>query len=159
MNAIDELFQAVDANDRMTVERLLRQQPQLQIGARRERRTPLHAAVEKSMATTVMALLQHGPELNARVDVAVGPADPRTGYTALHLAVERGNRQILELLLAQPALDMGARTPAGESAVRLAEHSMRPALADMILERMERARPAASPGRAQRGLGSSERRR
>lgn len=158
MNAIDELFQAVDANDRMTVERLLRQQPQLQIGARRERRTPLHAAVEKSMATTVMALLQHGAELNARVDVAVGTADPRTGYTALHLAVERGNRQILELLLAQPALDMGARTPAGESAVRLAEQSMRPALADMILERMERARPAASAVRDERVVGSARRR-
>ena len=159
MNAIDELFQAVDANDRMAVERLLRQQPQLQTGARRERRTPLHAAVEKSMATTVLALLQHGSELNARVDAAVGTADPRTGYTALHLAVERGNRQILELLLAQPALDMGARTPDGESAVRLAEQSMRPALADMILERIERSRPAPSPSRAERGLGTSERRR
>lgn len=159
MSALDELFQAVDANDRMTVERLLRQNPQLQNGARRERRTPLHAAVEKAMATTVLALLQHGPELNARVEASAETPDPRTGYTALHLAVMRGNKQILELLLAQAALDVGARTPAGESAVRLAEQSLRPALADMILERIERARPAASAERAERGVWSSERRR
>ena len=159
MSAIDELFQAVDANDRMTVERLLRQQPQLQTGARRDRRTPLHAAVEKSMATTVLALLQNGPELNARIDTAQGVVDPRIGHTALHLAVARGNKQILELLLAQPALDLGARTPDGESAIRLAEQSMRPALADMILERIERARPAAARERAEKGVWSSERRR
>ena len=149
MGTIDDLFRAIDANDRMAIERLLVQQPALQQGARRNGRTPLHAAVETGLASTVLALLPHSPELDARVEPGQGGADPKVGYTALHLAVARGNKQILELLLSAPRLDLSARTPQGETAAAMAERAMRPALAELIREREQRAggRGASSPAR------------
>lgn len=135
----DELFQAIDAHDRMTVERLLKE-PRLQHGARRNGRTPLHVAVETAPVSIVLALLQSDPELNARTGgEGMLASDPRTGWTALHLAAARGNRQIVELLVVQPQLDVTARTPAGETAAVLADRAQRPAIADAIREAEERS--------------------
>ena len=149
MSSIDDLFRAIDANDRMAIERLLVQQPTLQQVARRNGRTPLQAAVESGLASTVLTLLPHQPEIDARVEALDGNADPKVGWTALHLAVARGNRQILELLLSVPHLDVSARTPQGETAMVMAQRSQRPALADLIREREDRAgrRGAGSPSR------------
>ena len=139
MHAIDSLFQAIDANDRMALEQMLRQHPTLQQGARRKGRTPLHVAVETALASTVLALLQHDAEINAIVEGVPGTVDPKVGYTALHLAVTRGNRQILELLLAARGVDVFARTPQGETASALARVAMRPGLLVLVREREERS--------------------
>lgn len=134
-----ELFQAIDVFDRMTVERLLKQ-PKLQHGARRNGRTPLHVAVESAPLSIVLALLQSDPELNARTGGDGMPAsDPRMGWTALHLAAARGNRQIVEALVVQPHIDVTARTPAGETAAVLADRGQRAGIADVIRDAEERA--------------------
>ena len=148
MTPADELFAAIAANDRIAIERLLRQHPGLQRTARRDGRTPLHAAIESAQATSVLALLQNGPDLAAIVEQrAGGVTDAATGLGPLHLAVVRGNRQILDLVLTAPGLVLGTRTPDGETALAMAERLGRAPLAEMIRDRAEQAGQRQPSGR------------
>ena len=141
----EALFAAISRNDRLEIERLLRENPKLQL-ARKAGRSPLHVAVESALPATVLAVLHSSPAVNAKVGSSdESPNDPKVDWTALHIACARGNQQIVEMLLSQPDIDVGARTPDGKTARELAEKSPRPSLVALFSDHQERKSRMTKP--------------
>ena len=66
---------------------------------------------------------------------AIGQLDPETGGTALHVAIYRGNVDIVRFILEHANPDLSARDRLGRDAVHIAVESGHPVIGTMILSR------------------------
>lgn len=68
--------------------------------------TPLSLAVERNLVEIALLLLQHGADVNHRLDTWVNDFK---NVTALHIAVERQHADMVDLLLSQERIDVNCK--------------------------------------------------
>lgn len=120
-----------------TVRILLRQGADVHAAAQNPMKVqPLHAAVASRNPDAVAAILDAGPDVNARQQV---------GYTPLMGAGAGGNEDLVELLLARGA-DPSLTSEDGKTAAAVAKEHGHPALAEK-LEVLATAGGRPAPGR------------
>jgi ankyrin repeat protein len=117
----DPLGQALSENQTERVLELVDRQPALLNAVRLQTKpsshdgyTPLHVAAWNGNAALIEGLLKRG----AQIDLAA-TQEQGHGLTPLHTAAENGRKAAVEVLLGHKA-NMNAKTPIGETALRLA---------------------------------------
>lgn len=153
-----EIFDAVKANDRSKVKRLISQDPDLVSRKDRKNNTPLHFAAEGGHSDVAKYLIGKGCDLNAQnaegntplnlaaISGHVGVsklliehgADIDSGnaqlYTPLHTAIINKRDKVSELLIEKGA-DIHAQTILGQTPLHLAADHDRKAIAELLIER------------------------
>lgn len=97
------------------------------INAVKEGRTALHAAANSGVPTTVKWLLEHGADVNAR---------GRIGRIPLHLAAERNRSSKTAGILVEWGADLDAKDDQGLTALDVAEHHGKTAVARWLRSAM-----------------------
>jgi ankyrin repeat protein len=92
MAGVDQLYQAMEANDHATVRRLLERDAAL-VEATGETPPPIHWAIWQDRTEIVDLLLDHGADIERR--------DPDRHATPLAYAIVYGRKEIIRLLVAR----------------------------------------------------------
>jgi ankyrin repeat protein len=97
------LHRATQQGFRSIVELLLAHKANVDARANDTDPTPLHLAAAKGFRSIAEVLIQHGADVNAGTTQLSNPHGPNFSGTSLHIAAQRGDIQMLDLLLANKA--------------------------------------------------------
>ena len=144
MDRMDSLINVVRKGDMEAVRALLRDNPEMAIGAQMwENSSPLHLAAQEGYQDIAEVLLSHGAHVNAK--------SYHNGYRPLHNAALFGKKSLVVLLLSKGS-DVNARNDKGETPLHLAVWTGDKEVVEVLLANHANAYITSGDGSYPRGV-------